>query len=226
MSANLNHLVQVRNGFSSVAELTSSMHEGVLVMDGEDLTISINCGMGGILNSRVNRQIQSSAARSLLQASLASRYSSIEARDWAVSSAKNGRPMLAGPQSLDISFTHRKNWIGAAFSRSGKIGIDIELIPEHFDPEGWGLFLHPQEIAGLDRNDKQGSKEDALAFWCLKEAWLKASDTAGQVAMTDILFSSAGRLLSVRGHLNVKKWESGVWRLQSAAVLAVCYCRV
>ena len=87
----------------------------------------------------------------------------------------------------------------------------------------WALFLSAFEIDWMRHASQENITTKALALWCAKEAYLKASQQAGKVSMSDIVFSSELELLSVRGVMLRDQWMTQVWQVDADFLLALCW---
>lgn len=171
------------------------------------------------------RQAQGRSARELLLTCLQERYPDVAQDAWAVSAPGGERPTVAGPRPLEISFSHRGPWIACAFSEGGQLGVDIESMSPAIAIDAWDLFLHAEEMAVLEALPVSQRSVVALANWCRKEAWLKASGQARQVAMTELAFSPSGRLSVAPpdAKLAPAGWHSHVWSVDSQCLVALSY---
>lgn len=85
-----------------------------------------------------------------------------------------GRP-YSDQTDIDFSISHSGNWVWAAFSRKGQIGIDIEKVRKLRDLLGMAKMFHPQEIAEIQAVPENARSGIFYRCWVRKEAVLKAS---------------------------------------------------
>ncbi len=124
-----------------------------------------------------------------------------------------GKPFLADAGSLDFNISHGGGWVAAALSRSGRIGVDVEVDrPQHFWDEIAGSFLAPSEIS-------VAGAIGHLKIWTAKEAALKAHGAGFAIPPERVTVAAEGAGFAVR--LPADHF-SGVWhRLGDRHVLAV-----
>lgn len=85
-----------------------------------------------------------------------------------------GRP-YCDQTEIDFSISHSGNWVWAAFSRKGRIGIDVEKVRDLPNLLGMTKMFHPQEIAEIQAVSEDARSEIFYRCWVRKEAVLKAS---------------------------------------------------
>ncbi len=191
-------------------------------IDAYKVTVALGKIESHILKLYSSKIIQSDMARLVLRKSLQAAYPWCEVERWRISQAFGHRPTVDGPVQLDVSLSHRGCWVVSAFSAERAIGIDIETLPSQLKEDAWDLFLSADEIAWMRRVSQERSALTALALWCAKEAYLKASHQAGKVSMKDIVFSPELKLLKCKGVASKEPWLTQVWQLEGDLLLAVC----
>lgn len=126
-----------------------------------------------------------------------------------------GKPFLAGAGSLDFNLSHGGGWVAVALSRSGRIGVDVEVDrPQRFWDEIAASFLAPSEISAAGAIGH-------LQIWTAKEAALKAHGAGFAIppGRVTVAVEVGGAGFAVR--LPADRF-SGVWhRLGDRHVLAV-----
>jgi phosphopantetheinyl transferase len=196
------------------------------VIDEYEVTVVIGRINSQILKPYSSKKSQSEQIRVDLKKGLQIAYPEVDAKSWCISESNSGRPSLSGPRKLDVSLSHSRYWVASAFTARGMIGIDVETLPRRLKEEAWGLFLDAFEIDWLRHVSKANIEIKALALWCAKEAYLKASQQAGKVSMKDIVFSSELELLTVQGVMLRDQWITQVWQVDADLLLALCLGRV
>ena len=80
----------------------------------------------------------------------------------------NGRPFLKGNKEIDLSLSHSDRFVACAVSTVGRVGVDIEKVPDNdrYERIG-GRFLSDAE-RGIAKN-----AEDFARVWTRKEAYYK-----------------------------------------------------
>lgn len=191
--------------------------------------VAVSCSVGKItvpiLEGIAQRPRQSTAARALLQEQLGLLYPAYSRQAWHISAPQQQRPTITGPQPLDISLSHRHSWVAAASSPTLRVGIDIETSNKPIARAAWPLFLHPSEQTWLEPLPPENQDSMAMALWCQKEAWIKASGTAGQIAMVHIAFTPDGKLWTPLPTASANDWTCHSWHIGAEAIVSLCYER-
>lgn len=171
------------------------------------------------------RRLQGTAVRQLLRKCLRKEFPSVAEEDWIISAPGAGSPSVIGPKPLDISLSHRGSWVACALSEGGPVGIDIESVLQPLDPRVWEVFLHADEISNLEALPEHSRSREALGYWCCKEAWLKASGYAGQIAMTELRFSPQGQLVEAPPDLVAEPlaWCTRIGMVGGEALVALAH---
>ncbi len=86
-----------------------------------------------------------------------------------------GRPFVSGSarQELDLNLSHSGEYIAAAISDAGRIGVDVER-ERDVDTRAGDPFFTPGEIAYLDALPPGPRISAFFQLWTLKEAYAKA----------------------------------------------------
>ncbi len=93
--------------------------------------------------------------------------------DWRIGADSQGRPVVmgeAGEPGPDLSITHSGDWVAAATSEHGRIGIDLETPRPGRDVQGIAerFFSRAEQEAVA-----QAGESALLAFWTMREAMAK-----------------------------------------------------
>ncbi|SFU82439.1 4'-phosphopantetheinyl transferase [Methylobacterium sp. 174MFSha1.1] len=87
-----------------------------------------------------------------------------------------GRPFLPGIPGIDLNLSHGGGWVAVGLSSDGRIGIDVEGAARPVDWDGVApVFLHPVELAAYRGLPAGARPRQALEYWSVKEACLKAT---------------------------------------------------
>jgi 4'-phosphopantetheinyl transferase len=87
-----------------------------------------------------------------------------------------GRPFLSGVPGLDLNLSHGAGWVAVGLSTAGRIGVDVEGAARPVDWDGIApVFLHPAELAAYRSLPAGARPRQALEYWSVKEACLKAT---------------------------------------------------
>lgn len=99
-------------------------------------------------------------------------------QDWRFVEGPHGRPeavMPAGAPRLRLNLSHTRGLAAAALTVDHDIGIDVERLDRSGDfAEIARRFFAPEECAALAAVPPERTAETFLAFWTLKEAYIKA----------------------------------------------------
>ncbi|AWN51677.1 4'-phosphopantetheinyl transferase superfamily protein [Methylobacterium sp. 17Sr1-1] len=86
------------------------------------------------------------------------------------------RPFLPGVPSFDLNLSHGAGWVAVGLSTAGRIGVDVEGAARPVDWDGVApVFLHPAELAAYRGLPAGARPRQALEYWSVKEACLKAT---------------------------------------------------
>jgi 4'-phosphopantetheinyl transferase len=125
-------------------------------------------------------------SRAILKLLLA-HFSAIDVQKIAISSGKNGKPILSDQSDLQFNLSHSEEMFVIGFSRGTEIGIDIECL--HRTPTISLLepFLFtPTEQKLFRKVDESQRKAVFIQSWTRKEAFLKASGDGLTKAMNEL----------------------------------------
>lgn len=158
-------------------------------------TIDIAKFNGISVNRKQRRNLQSLAARELLDSGLQKKFPQSLDGTWIFNKSETGKPFLSGQDAPSISISHSGDWCACTISKAPFVGIDIEVI-KHRDWESYCEYAFHQEeaqwiLAASDRErDIRG-----LICWCRKEAFVKALGLSLSDSLVEIGFSSEGALI-------------------------------
>jgi 4'-phosphopantetheinyl transferase len=114
----------------------------------------------------------------------------------------HGRPLAIGTD-LEISVSHSAERVLVAFSRAGRVGVDIERIRPGLKTESlYRLVLSVPEQEQLVSADPAAALRGFFVYWTRKEALLKAAGCGLRKPMTELVVSppdAPPRLLSWTG---------------------------
>ncbi|MBT2402023.1 4'-phosphopantetheinyl transferase superfamily protein [Streptomyces sp. ISL-87] len=111
-----------------------------------------------------------------------------------------GRPYLRGFDQLELSLTHTGELMAVGLSRTGRIGVDVELADRHVPLELLETrILTPTEAQELAELPESERVAHALRLWTLKEAYSKALGQGLRLGFKEFGFSRGGRLRAPDG---------------------------
>jgi 4'-phosphopantetheinyl transferase len=122
-------------------------------------------------------------AHTHLRATL-SRYTGTTADALRFVKRPDGRPELAAASSLRFNLSHTAGLAACVVTSGASCGIDVEREGRVEDWAAVGsILLHPDERAAL-----AGSPAGAIAYWTLKESYLKATGSGLRVRLSELRF--------------------------------------
>ena len=129
----------------------------------------------------------------------------------ALEPGRYGRPELARPSALSFNLAHSGPEVVYAFSRSGDIGVDLELHRDLSDLDA----LMERTFSRREAEEIRASaspRECFFRFWTAKEAVMKAAGMGFALSARRIRIAGGARITleSVEGLED----ESAAWRLQ------------
>ncbi|MBS0258080.1 4'-phosphopantetheinyl transferase superfamily protein [Agrobacterium tumefaciens] len=135
----------------------------------------------------------------------------METADLHFSRAAGGKPFLVNAGPLDFNLSHGGNWVVVAFSRSGRVGVDVESEREEdFWKEITSAFLAPMDAKNVG----------FLKMWTAKEAAVKADGAGLVIPLTEVVIDTEDSETFIAA-LPIERLY-GKWRqLDATHVLAV-----
>ena len=129
------------------------------------------------------RQAQWLAARALVHR-LATELLATQPARLQVLNDATGRPYLAGGDpDLAVSLSHSGAWVAAVLARSGRAGVDVELVRDKARRLA-GRFLSPTEQAAVAAEYDPDTHHTLL--WSAKEALYKLAARRGLIFSNDL----------------------------------------
>ena len=122
-----------------------------------------------------------------------SRYADIAPQDWSFTANRWGRPEISGrlpAPRLRFSLSHTNGLVACAVGLACECGVDAEATGRRGDPlRAARRVLAPAELADLDAQVGSARRDRFLAYWTLKEAFLKALGVGLTLPLREIAFS-------------------------------------
>ena len=98
----------------------------------------------------------------------------------------HGKPTVAVDSMLDFNLSHSGNRALFAFSRNGRVGVDLEALDGDVDVMALAQrYFHPSETAALRQLPQPLRRPAFFACWTRKEAVVKATGDGLLVAPLD-----------------------------------------
>ena len=112
---------------------------------------------------------------------------------WRFGSEEHGRPYLKNPgealEGLDFNVAHARRLVVMAWTRRGRVGIDLEPVDREVDHDLVARrFFHRREIEALRGLDEEARKRRFMALWVLKEAWMKADGRGIGAGLSNVVY--------------------------------------
>jgi 4'-phosphopantetheinyl transferase len=135
------------------------------------------------------------AAHALLRRAL-SWYTDVAPGDWSFTAERWGRPEISGPAlapPLRFSLSHTTGLIACAVGLACECGVDVEASARRGDPLRVApRVLAASELADLQAQPASARRERFLAYWTLKEAYLKALGVGLTLPLRGLVFALNG----------------------------------
>jgi phosphopantetheinyl transferase len=96
-----------------------------------------------------------------------------------------GAPFLPGMPELSVSVSHSGD-MAVAVAMDGKIGIDLEFLPNISRDLMTHFFFSENEMIEINASAEEGKDKRALLLWTQKEAVSKLLGVGGQIAFKKI----------------------------------------
>jgi len=131
------------------------------------------------------------AARALVRTTL-SRFAGVEPADWAFTTTDHGRPEVHHPElagRLRFNLSHTRGLVACGVTWERELGIDVEDAARKTRPLALARrFFAPAEVADIEAAGAE-RHERFLAYWTLKEAYLKARGLGLRIPLAQVAFA-------------------------------------
>jgi 4'-phosphopantetheinyl transferase len=138
------------------------------------------------------------AAHALVRWAL-SRYANVSPDSWIFAANHSGRPEIAGPgaaPALRFSLSHTSGLSACAIALDFACGVDVESSDRRGDLlKVARRVLSPRELSDLDTRAAETRRDRFLAYWTLKEAYVKARGPG--LPLRQLSFSLSGERIRV-----------------------------
>ena len=127
----------------------------------------------------------------LARLALTHRRAHVAPREWQLGVGGEGRPQAraAHTGAPALSIAHTRGLLLAAVADDGEVGVDVEWCGRR--PRALALaerFFAAPEVADIRARPAAAQAERFLAFWTMKEAYLKARGVGLRLPLRDIAF--------------------------------------
>jgi 4'-phosphopantetheinyl transferase len=131
----------------------------------------------------------------VLVRTILSHYRPLPPSAWRFQPGPQGRPEIVNPQAQGLRFnvSHTQGLIACAVADHGEIGIDVESLQRNHDVLAIAQrFFSAHEYAALREHPTAQRQERFVAYWTLKEAYLKARGLglSGGLRQFSVVFTS------------------------------------
>ncbi|MEU0163415.1 4'-phosphopantetheinyl transferase superfamily protein [Streptomyces sp. NPDC006261] len=134
-----------------------------------------------------------------------------------------GRPYLRGFDQLELSLTHTAELMAVGLSRTGRIGVDVELADRFVRLDLLeARMLTPAEAREIAELPEDRRIPHALELWTRKEAYTKALGQGLRLGFKEFGFGADGRLLAPDGSSATRgEWGFATHPVMGRYVLSV-----
>lgn len=146
--------------------------------------------------------------------------------DWQFVEGFRGRPEVASPHtSLRFNIAHSGGVVACIFTDGREAGVDVEDLGRRaIEPGLWTRYCAPSEIADIEAHPVDARHRRFLAYWTLKEAYLKALGLGISVHLSDIAFTAHPERPSVEFHDSLAgtstDWAFGITSLSDQFLMS------
>jgi 4'-phosphopantetheinyl transferase len=171
-------------------------------------------------------------AHALVRSAL-SRYADVPPDGWTFAANHWGRPEISGPgapPALHFSLSHTSGLTACAVALGCDCGVDVESFDRGGDPLKIARrVLSPKELADLAVRTGEARRDRFLAYWTLKEAYVKARGLGLTLPLREFSFSLTGARIRIEfaapGDDVASSWQFALLRPTPSHLLAVAVCR-
>ena len=121
-----------------------------------------------------------------------SHYVDVDPRAWVFAPSEHGRPEIVAPPEgspLRFNLSHTDGLIACAVALGTPIGVDVEHVGRAGDLVRIAeRFFSPLEVAALHALETTAQHRRFLAFWTLKESYVKARGLGLSLPLDDFAF--------------------------------------
>jgi 4'-phosphopantetheinyl transferase len=147
-----------------------------------------------------------------------SRYANVSPAGWTFAANRSGRPEIAGPSgvpALRFSLSHTSGLSACAIALDFACGVDVESSDRRGDLlKVARRVLSPRELSDLDTRAAETRRDRFLAYWTLKEAYVKARGLGLALPLRQLSFSLSGERIRVESTAPGDD-GAGVWQFAS-----------
>lgn len=162
-----------------------------------------------------------------------SRYAEVPPEGWTFAANHWGRPEIAGPSAvpaLHFSLSHTSGLTACAVALGRDCGVDVESFDRGGDPlKVARRVLAPKELADLEAQTAGARYDRFLAYWTLKEAYVKARGQGLSLPLRHLSFSLTGEHIriefAVPGDDVARSWQFALLRPTARHLLAIAVRR-
>lgn len=129
-------------------------------------------------------------ARTLCRCAL-SHYASVEPAAWRFEQNVYGKPHIAGPAGISLSFnvSHSRGLVACAVAAEGRIGLDVECLDRKTSGADLARrYFAAEEVADLEAAPPVQQHALFFRFWTLKESYIKAHGRGLSIPLDSFAF--------------------------------------
>ncbi|MVA56840.1 4'-phosphopantetheinyl transferase family protein [Agrobacterium vitis] len=169
--------------------------------------------------------------------SVLSRYAPVHPASWEFRVNAYGRPHLSPAhsneaQGLRFNVSHTQGLIALGVARDRDLGIDVEHLTVRDIPAGLAeCWFTPEEVAELNRTERERRQEKFFEYWTLKEAYIKARGMGLSIPLNQFSFRDPQPeivRIAIGPELGDDPAHWAFWHYRPAAsyLLAICVERI
>lgn len=122
-----------------------------------------------------------------------SRYAAVPPGDWRFVAGPHGKPRLSEPGleslgELSFNLSHTRGMVAVAVARATEVGVDVEDAARSVSLDVARRFFSAVECEQLASTPVADQPRVFLAFWTLKEAYIKAKGLGLNLPLADFAF--------------------------------------
>lgn len=155
---------------------------------------------------------------------LLSQYLNVSASEIVIRNGKYGKPeyFTIGNKPVYFNISYADNWIAAAISTEGFVGLDIEK-KQKLEKHLIQYCLTKTEQSLLEKLTRNDQKDFFYKAWTAKEAFAKALGFGLNINFSDIevRFTNKNFFVDCKKYLNEQKWRGRSYDLENRYICSV-----
>ncbi|HRL23096.1 MAG TPA: 4'-phosphopantetheinyl transferase superfamily protein [Alcaligenes sp.] len=167
----------------------------------------------------------------LLQRYVLSRYAPVLPQEWRFQASSHGRPFIANTHpavaGLTFNLSHSDRRVLLAVTRGRRLGVDVEDACRAAHSDIAQSYFTAHELHQLQRLPAVQQPQHFLAFWTLKESYIKARGLGLSIPLNQFAFD-LGTAHDARIHFqptaddHLGRWKFWQWQPDKDSMAALC----